>query len=709
MIIKKLTLRNFCQHENRVFEFAPGLNMLMGSNGAGKTNVLRALRFALTGSTGTDRNKADDIRQGSGKEESYVEAELLHEGATMIVRRGLRGSSNLLQIGDSSWTAAKEIDSELLTRLDVTKSQLTDYVIVRQRAIDEIFDQRPADRAASLANLFGASKAANIYQELRNLLSTISVPTTTLQEDELVAAIQEANDVLATVAGKQKQLNVPANIAEYTAKQSETLAVHAAFSQLVSRAGEAKLNLERRDLVAKKLEQQYTELQETVNVSTEMIAETQAAYDEAKEAIWQWQQYDETRVNRESLTLKRDTLIAKMSKIVEPEPPAVEEPDDTERTRAAELAVQIQNYVRDLRALSGDTNCPTCGQRLPDADAMETQRQKLNSALNDARETHELLDTKIQVWDTYSRLLDRHTRQIEESNAELARIGDRLKDLRAFESPAMPKDQATAAIACHEANIAAHKTLEQQLLSVDRELRSAQGIASQAQTQYDTLLDEMGAITPPTDEEAAEASKERTRMLTLQKEVAELQQQHSTAQVQLNTATRQLQELEKVRKDSAMVLAAVEHFKEVQSIFHRDAAPRMVSYTYMEAMLDAINETLDMFEAPFRVEADDNLAFVARFLNGSRVVPDSWLSVGERIVLAMAFRITVNATFAGQVGMLVMDEPTAGLDEHNLENLPKALERLRELSHARGLQVLFVTHEPRISHLFDNTIDLSAR
>ena len=125
-------------------------------------------------------------------------------------------------------------------------------------------------------------------------------------------------------------------------------------------------------------------------------------------------------------------------------------------------------------------------------------------------------------------------------------------------------------------------------------------------------------------------------------------------------------------------------------------------------MLEEVNATLEIFDAPYRVTMDENLGFIATFLDGVRRQPDRRLSVGERIVLAMAFRITVNSTFAGQVGMLVMDEPTAGLDEHNLGCLPQALSRLKELSDERGLQVLMVSHEGRIMSTFDNVITLPA-
>ena len=52
MILKTLSLLNFCQHDSLTTDFAPGLNMVVGRNGAGKTNMLRGLQLALTGDSG---------------------------------------------------------------------------------------------------------------------------------------------------------------------------------------------------------------------------------------------------------------------------------------------------------------------------------------------------------------------------------------------------------------------------------------------------------------------------------------------------------------------------------------------------------------------------------------------------------------------------------------------------------------------------------
>jgi ABC-type nitrate/sulfonate/bicarbonate transport system ATPase subunit len=95
---------------------------------------------------------------------------------------------------------------------------------------------------------------------------------------------------------------------------------------------------------------------------------------------------------------------------------------------------------------------------------------------------------------------------------------------------------------------------------------------------------------------------------------------------------------------------------------------------------------------------DDTLAFVADFGDG-RQHPALRLSGGQKVVLALAFRVAVLGQLAAGVGLLCLDEPTAGLSRQSLTCVEVALDRLRALSSSTGLQVILVTHEPRAGPL----------
>ncbi len=62
MIIKKLRVQNFRNYESLDCSFEPGLNMIIGENAQGKTNILEAIYTACTGRSFRTRDDRDMIR-----------------------------------------------------------------------------------------------------------------------------------------------------------------------------------------------------------------------------------------------------------------------------------------------------------------------------------------------------------------------------------------------------------------------------------------------------------------------------------------------------------------------------------------------------------------------------------------------------------------------------------------------------------------------
>jgi DNA repair exonuclease SbcCD ATPase subunit len=134
-----------------------------------------------------------------------------------------------------------------------------------------------------------------------------------------------------------------------------------------------------------------------------------------------------------------------------------------------------------------------------------------------------------------------------------------------------------------------------------------------------------------------------------------------------------------------------------------------VAQRNLQRLESAINELLQIFKVNFavKVATDGTPTFIAEFYDGRRQVAQR-LSVGQKTVLALAFRVAVNAMFAEEIGLLALDEPTASLDAPRIQALAPVLEKLRDLSTAKGLQCLLVTHAVNLSHLFESAIELEA-
>ena len=72
MIVKSLNLKNFRNYKNSTFSFKPGINILLGKNGIGKTNIVEAIYYlALTKSF---RTNFDEVLIKENEEFAIIEA-----------------------------------------------------------------------------------------------------------------------------------------------------------------------------------------------------------------------------------------------------------------------------------------------------------------------------------------------------------------------------------------------------------------------------------------------------------------------------------------------------------------------------------------------------------------------------------------------------------------------------------------------------------
>lgn len=85
-MLEYLRIRNLALIEDAELDFAPGMNVLTGETGAGKSFILKALGFLLG-----DRLGADMVRQGV--EKAQVEAQFQMDGREIVIRRSLLAES----------------------------------------------------------------------------------------------------------------------------------------------------------------------------------------------------------------------------------------------------------------------------------------------------------------------------------------------------------------------------------------------------------------------------------------------------------------------------------------------------------------------------------------------------------------------------------------------------------------------------------------
>jgi DNA replication and repair protein RecF len=99
MYVHALLLRNFRLFEEAQFSFSPGLNVIQGANAQGKTSIIEALCFLMTGRSFRTAQTNALVRQGASH--FYLEAEFVKYGISQLLKIHSNGRESKLTYNSS--------------------------------------------------------------------------------------------------------------------------------------------------------------------------------------------------------------------------------------------------------------------------------------------------------------------------------------------------------------------------------------------------------------------------------------------------------------------------------------------------------------------------------------------------------------------------------------------------------------------------------
>lgn len=137
-MLETLRIRNLALIDDVELEFCPGLNVLTGESGAGKSFILRALDFILG-----ERIAADLVRPG--REKALVEAVFRLDGEELFLRRELAAKTGRSRLFINDDMGSQERLAELRPRLLMHTSQHGQQRLLSPEHHVEILDAFLAD------------------------------------------------------------------------------------------------------------------------------------------------------------------------------------------------------------------------------------------------------------------------------------------------------------------------------------------------------------------------------------------------------------------------------------------------------------------------------------------------------------------------------------------------------------------------------------
>lgn len=719
MWIKRIAFKNFGPHRNLDLGFQRGLVGLFGLNGKGKSHVVDGIYACLTNDFGRFAGvKLDCIRDTSDPteessltvwgEHNDVEFEVfrrLRKAEADKRKKGLR-SDNELVVGGKTFTKDPEIRAELEQRLGVNFKLIGTHVFVAQREMFRFISDTAGERAGTFQTLCGTEKAQRIVTAIESLLDSdrdllVEVEDNSdeintrisRREVDLESALAELADAKGKLVAKKRRVDSKTIIEKHktwrravdaisklnptikerrktheltnrTAAEKEQLLqdVELAVAEMKPVAEEAKATLKRLET--------YTQMKAEVDRLTKQVAECKAAVS----AFGKRPSLHPENINREKLVEERGSLRAKY---------------------------QENMAILNTFEVEGVVKCPTCGTSVKELDKHLKQLRDDQPNLKDKglqlKGLIELIDACRTARNDYDVKKDRAEQELKRKEAVLAAA--KLGDPPSGVDKKRLQETVETFAGLEEKRDDARKPAQDAVSSRDI---AATRLDADVQRRKDLRAERDANIV---DAEELKKAKKRLKRHHAARVLVAAVEQKVSGYMQAQAQDRD--ELDKLkarlaRNKKAHQFAA--KLKEIAGVMHRQALPQMVAQSNLQDMEGDINKILDMFGNPFWIETAEDLTFTVHF-PGEPARSAQRLSVGQKGVLAMAFRPAVCALFDAEIGMMSLDEPTADMDERNRGYMATALAQYAAQVRGRR-QVIVITHAQELKPAFDQVINL---
>jgi len=713
MRCEQLTLCNYCNHEYKVFEFGTGVIGIIGQNGSGKSNIFAALRLALTGGNSNAGNKVLNVYAKAAKSaSSYVELQFSHGAVSGVVRRNIRPATPTATLRLNNGEVI-EGDTKVTARIEqilgITADVINDIVIVEQEAIFGFLSAQSAKRLEQFQRLFGTDNAIDIHKRICEHMKGVHMPTSCGSIDALRQALTES---------ETRQVAIAAQVDAYQPAEAliQQLTEIATTQSRIREAMQYDQRINTLSTTVTSIESSLVNLTNMLAQQRRSLETTRAEYeklrvaaDKAKFDIASADAAERNRQYRASLTTAVEQATARLNAVTASAPVA---PANL-LTDTAQAEMSIGQLSADVAAMSrfiasfsaGVTECPTCHTAVTSlSDKLAESKTQL--PLKQAKLAE--LTAGVKATNLYNAVVAKHRTSVTYATSELQQAVNNLT--QHAEVTDSPYDVATAQAVVSAAMIAEGQ-LQKAMESTTRLEAEVTAHTRQLDVSKQQLATEVAAYanfkqqSPPAVTDMLALSSKDTELRTALANRQQAELSLATVNIEIDNLKQRIADEETIASKAVQTQQWLNHVTEMRDMFARDAAPRFVSQTNLQRLEASINDVLTSFTAPFRVAATEGLSFIATFAAGYQQ-PAERLSPGQKVLLALAFRLSLNLMFANNIGAMYLDEPTAWMDKQRIQGFGPVLGQLREFAASRGLQTIIITHESDLAPLFDTTISL---
>lgn len=405
MQLERIRLKTFGCFQQQDFELSDGINLIFGPNFSGKSTLVNAIFFTLTGKPIVPRVDAASIK--SAKSYSGTAGlQFVENGERYMLFRGTGKRFQLRQEKEGNWHIVFDdkritvVEAMLKDKFGIMHDRLALTTFLREGEIFEFLARQPATRRDILFTLLGIDKLIEVRERF------IDARRLAKRERSRIQAHQNSLRFSAQDAHK-------AEIEKIEVKLRELEAAYSAES------GDTELIAE--------WKQNQKQAQTRLDTLTHERAETLSGFNNTSHIREMMTTIETAIKDAVGLEAEREELIQKIGSI------------------NSQIAA-LTNVCNTLRTLieSGDGHCPTCHQKVEReivqkiVEEKETEKSKLSAELDahkktlaektESLESRQELEQRLQTLETKGTRLEQLERDIDRIQPVLDTLTERLSE-----------------------------------------------------------------------------------------------------------------------------------------------------------------------------------------------------------------------------------------------------------------------------------------
>lgn len=713
-MLRRAEFYNYCQFAEAAFDFTPGVNIIVGPNGSGKSTIMNGIYGIITGdwsrSSSSGKQKNEDNIFWHAAEKARAGGRLFLSN-DWVMERNIQPNSRKLVIPgvEKPITKDGDIEGKFFELFGISSQVLRDFVIVAQEGVKNVLTMTPQDRLKMFIKAFQLDRFEDIYNALDKESSSDRVILAETRPDIAVLQAQydktknERDEFLAQPPVDIPQINpdeLGAIVHSYNSRNS-----------LFGKVGQYKSELDACENALKTITKVVADMQTEVKNVEDYIA---ANKDEVSNYAASLVTHDKAKtitelvnIDRRDLNIENDHFRLLVSST--PLPPAeLSRPElEAQLVAARDKVTSLYGPAKlsaDIRKL-GTAVCPTCKQAI--ANAINPQAEK---EWEEAKHTVRGLEGAIGSWLVHEKKVLQHANDLKTSEDRRLALAAKIKkgeEALKIENLVVLEEGAAAAF---RAAVDAFKKVEFDLQSKRTTLQVAengkikeQEGVNEAHKRWAAALEEYRKLP-----NAAEANNAEAQLNSFRRAQSEdLRRKEAAVHIEraFNDADQALKTAQEYLDSRARRQSWVDRSNILREAFHRNNVPRQVLARKVQKLGSAVIDFLSNFAVPFVPSFTDDMDIICSF-NDGKVMPVSRLSPGQKVALALSYRLAQHKGIAPKVDFICLDEPADGLDKNNRQRLNLMLPTLRTISHQNNIQFILITHDEIPEGIVDNVIRL---